>query len=126
MEKHCKGYYDLIKKEMVPCKSFTNLTESGYSQYKVSRNNRINELVSNLKEQEVQEIEESIPKETPHLDYGLFKKLYNECIDKIIYGDFQMPRKPFGIMLNIYEDKFCVFEVWNIERSISKDIELDR
>ncbi len=95
-------------------------------QYKVSRNNRINELVSNLKEQEVQEIEESIPKETPHLDYGLFKKLYNECIDKIIYGDFQMPRKPFGIMLNIYEDKFCVFEVWNIERSISKDIELDR
>lgn len=34
MEKHCKEYYDLIKKEMVPCKSFTNLTESGYSQCK--------------------------------------------------------------------------------------------
>lgn len=28
-------------------------------------------------------------------------------------------------MMNIYEDKFCVFEVWNIERSISKNIELD-
>lgn len=48
------------------------------------------------------------------------------CIDKIIYGNFNMPSKPFGIMMNIYKDKFCVFEVWNIERSISKDIELDR
>ncbi len=47
-------------------------------------------------------------------------------IDKIIYGNFQMPNKPFGIMMNIYEDKFCVFEVWNIERSINKTIELDR
>ena len=37
-----------------------------------------------------------------------------------------MPSKPFGVMMNIYEGKFCVFEVWNIERSISKDIELDR
>ena len=34
MEKHCKGYYDLIKKEIVPCKSFSNLTDSGYSQCK--------------------------------------------------------------------------------------------
>ena len=46
-------------------------------------------------------------------------------MDKIIYGNFQMPNKPFGIMMNIYEDKFCVFEVWNIERSINKEIELD-
>lgn len=95
-------------------------------QYRVSRNNRINELVSNLKEQEVQEIVNSIPEETPHLDYKLFEKLYDECIDKVIYGNVQMSRKPFGIMMNIYEDKFCVFEVWNVERSISKDIELDR
>ena len=34
MEKYCKGYYDLIKKEIVPCQSFTNLTDSGYSQCK--------------------------------------------------------------------------------------------
>ena len=34
MEKHCKGYYDLIKKEIVPCQSYTNLTDSGYSQCK--------------------------------------------------------------------------------------------
>lgn len=95
-------------------------------QYRVSRNNRINELTLNLKEQEVDEIENSIPKETPKLDYKLFNQLYDECIDKIIYGNFNMPSKPFGIMMNIYEDKFCVFEVWNIQRSISKDIELDR
>lgn len=95
-------------------------------QYQVSRNNRIKELTLNLKEQEIDEIEDSIPKETPKLDYKLFKQLYDECIDKIIYGNFQMPSKPFGIMMNIYEDKFCVFEVWNIERSISKNIELDR
>ena len=68
----------------------------------------------------------SIPEETPRLDYKLFKKLYDECIDKVIYGNIQMPRTPFGIMMNIYEEKFCVFEVWNIERSISKEIELDR
>ncbi len=95
-------------------------------QYQVSRNNRIKELTLNLKEQEIDEIEDSIPKETPKLDYKLFKQLCDECIDKIIYGNFQMPSKPFGIMMNIYEDKFCVFEVWNIERSISKNIELDR
>lgn len=95
-------------------------------QYQVSRNNRIKELTLNLKEQEIDEIEDSIPKKTPKLDYKLFKQLCDECIDKIIYGNFQMPSKPFGIMMNIYEDKFCVFEVWNIERSISKNIELDR
>ena len=80
----------------------------------------------NLKEQEIDEIENSIPRKIPKLDYKLFKQLYDECIDKIIYGNFHMPNKPFGIMMNIYEDKFCVFEVWNIERSINKDIELDR
>lgn len=95
-------------------------------QYQVSRSNRIKELTLNLKEQEIDEIENSIPKKTPKLDYKLFRQLYDECIDKIIYGNFQMPSKPFGIMMNIYEDKFCVFEVWNIERSISKNIELDR
>lgn len=95
-------------------------------QYQVSRNNRIKELTLNLKEQEIDEIDDSIPKKTPKLDYKLFKQLCDECIDKIIYGNFQMPSKPFGIMMNIYEDKFCVFEVWNIERSISKNIELDR
>lgn len=95
-------------------------------QYQVSRNNRIKELTLNLKEQEIDEIKASIPKETPKLDYKIFKQLYDECIDKIIYGNFQMPNKPFGIMMNIYEDKFCVFEVWNIERSINKTIELDR
>lgn len=95
-------------------------------QYRVSRSNRINELTLNLKEKEIEEIEHSIPTKTPCLDYKLFKKLYDECIDKIIYGNFQMPMKPFGVMMNIYEDKFCIFEVWNIERSISKNIELDR
>lgn len=34
MEKYCKGYYDLIKKKILPCQSFTNLTDSGYSQCK--------------------------------------------------------------------------------------------
>ena len=97
-----------------------------YEQYQVSRSNRIKELTLNLKEQEIDEIENSIPKKTPQLDYKLFRKLYDECIDKIIYGNIQMPSKPFGLMMNIYEDKFCVFEVWNIERSISKNIELDR
>lgn len=95
-------------------------------QYRISRINRINELVSGLKEKEVEEIENSIPKTIPSLDYKLFKKIYDECIDKIIYGKLQIPRKPFGIMLNIYQNKFCVFEVWNIERSISKDMELER
>lgn len=34
MEKRCKGYYDLLKKEIVPCQSFVNLTESEYCQCK--------------------------------------------------------------------------------------------
>ena len=53
-------------------------------QYQVSRNNRIKELTLNLKEQEIDEIEDSIPKKTPKLDYKLFKQLCDECIDKII------------------------------------------
>ena len=50
------------------------------AQYKVSRNNRINELVSNLKEQEVQEIEESIPqihKICPHIYSALFQRVFS-------------------------------------------------
>ena len=95
-------------------------------QYQVSRNNRIKELILNLKEQKINEIKASIPKPTPKLDYKTFKQLYDECIDRIIYGNFQIPSKPFGIMMNIYEDKFCVFEVWNIERSIIETIKPDR
>lgn len=32
MEKRCKGYYDLIKKQIVPCQSFIDLTGSEYCQ----------------------------------------------------------------------------------------------
>lgn len=95
-------------------------------QYKVSRNNRINELTSNLNEQEFEEIKASIPDKTLHLSLKLFKQVYDECIDKILYNGIKIPNKPFGIMMNIYKDKLCVFEVWNIERSINRDIELDR
>ena len=51
---------------------------------------------------------------------------YEECIDKVIYSEIRTNNRPYGIMMNIYGDKFCVFEVWNIERSLPKDIELDR
>lgn len=34
MKKHCKGYYDLLKREIVPCQSFTDLTGSEYYQCK--------------------------------------------------------------------------------------------
>ena len=95
-------------------------------QYQVSRENRINELITNLKEKDNTEIISSIPTETPKLPYELFEKLYTECIDRIIYSGIRNNNKPYGIMMNIYNDKFCVFEVWNIERSLTKDIELDR
>lgn len=95
-------------------------------QYKVSRENRIRELTENLKEKDRVEIINFIPTKTPKLSYELFEKLYKECIDKIIYSEIRTTNKPYGIMMNIYEDKFCVFEVWNIERSLTKDIELDR
>ena len=32
MKKRCKGYYDLIKKQIVPCQSFVDLTGSEYCQ----------------------------------------------------------------------------------------------
>lgn len=95
-------------------------------QYEVSRENRIRELTQNLKEKDVKKIAHAIPKKTPKMSYKLFEQLYSECIDKVIYSGIQIPNKPFGIMMNIYGDKFCVFEVWNIERSLTKDIELDR
>ena len=94
--------------------------------YKDSRETRIRELTENLKEKEIQEIIKSIPTDTPKLSYKLFKKLYEECIDKVIYSEIRTNNRPYGIMMNIYGDKFCVFEVWNIERSLPKDIELDR
>ena len=95
-------------------------------QYEVSRKNRIKELTQNLNEKDITEIISAIPSKTPKLSYKLFKQLYSKCIDKIIYSGMNMPTKPFGIMMNIYKDKFCVFEVWNIERSLTKDIELER
>lgn len=31
-EKRCKGYYDLVKKEIVPCRTYTDMTSSQYCQ----------------------------------------------------------------------------------------------
>ena len=103
-----------------------NWFQISHKQYQISRENRIRELIVNLKEKNSAEVISSIPIETPKLSYELFEKLYTECIDKVIYSGLRTTNKPYGIMMNIYEDKFCVFEVWNIERSLIKDIELDR
>lgn len=118
-EKPIHNYKDL---KMIKGNSFQISDE----QYKISRENRIKELTKNLKEKDSIEIVKSIPMQTPKLSYRLFEKLYQECIDKIIYSGIRNNNKSYGIMMNIYEDKFCVFEVWNIERSLTKDIELDR
>lgn len=34
IEKRCKGYYDLIKKEIVPCRTYENMTNSQFCQCK--------------------------------------------------------------------------------------------
>ncbi len=33
-EKHCRGYYDLLRKKIIPCASFVNLTGTNYNQCK--------------------------------------------------------------------------------------------
>lgn len=103
-----------------------NIFQIDQEQYMVSRKNRIRELILNLKEEEIEEIEKSIPEEVPKLNLKTFKQVYEQCIDKIIYGNFNIPNKPFGIMLNIYEEKFCVFEIWNIDRLIDRSREIER
>ena len=115
--KHIYRYSKMMKE---------NFFQISDEQYIVSRKNRIRELTEKLKEKDSIEIINSIPTKTPKLNYDLFEKLYTECIDKVIYSGIRTNNKPYGIMMNIYDDKFCVFEVWNIERSLAKDIELDR
>ena len=127
--KHAVGIAHIFKKYGLEweCNSRVDTVfQISDEQYKISRENRIKELTKNLKEKDSIEIVKSIPMQTPKLSYRLFEKLYQECIDKIIYSGIRNNNKPYGIMMNIYEDKFCVFEVWNIERSLTKDIELDR
>lgn len=85
--------------------------------YKNDKINRENELVYVLNEQSYSTTKNKIPDFVQPLTLDLFKKIYQECIEKVIYTDVVL-RKPFGIMMNLFHDVFCIFEVWQERRSL--------
>lgn len=89
----------------------------GTQDYLCSRETRINELVKNLKEENIIAIDNAIPLEASKITLSLFEKIYYECIEKIAVKQDEI-EEPFGIMLNMYEGQFCIFEVWQMRRSI--------
>ena len=95
---------------------FNGFSQITAEEYSVSRKRRIEELRYSLGENAAI-IEYSIPRDVPVLSYDLFKKTIDECVNKILFSPYTLPTQPFGAMMNLYENKLCVFELWNIERS---------
>ncbi len=86
--------------------------------YKIEKINRERELVEVLSEQDFSHIKSEIPDSAQPFTLNMFKKVYKECIEKVIYSSIAI-EKPFGIMMNIYNNNFCIFEVWQRKRSLS-------
>lgn len=99
-----------------------NFPENFYSisprDYKIAKINREQELVEVLNEQDFSIAKNEIPDSALPFTLEMFKKLYQECIAKVIYSNIII-EKPFGIMMNIYNNSFCVFEVWQKRRSLN-------
>jgi len=85
--------------------------------YIVSRQLRINELKTCLGEDKYKDIEKYIPQNRPILSLSLFKKVFQNCIESVLYSDDPELGDVCGIMMNIYETRIYVFEIWKPIRS---------
>lgn len=86
--------------------------------YNVEKMNREKDLVEELSEQGFSLAKSEIPNNAQPFTLNMFKKVYTECIEKVIYSGIVIER-PFGIMMNVYNNNFCVFEIWQKKRSLS-------
>lgn len=84
--------------------------------YEISRIQRIEEAMVLCGIDKKHEIQQAIPQQIKHLDVSLFCKIYRECIEKIILRQENIT-DPIGLIMNVYEDKLCIFEVWQVKRS---------
>jgi hypothetical protein len=91
--------------------------EISQDNYVVSRAERMKELSSLLDENDILEIENSIPLEKPLLSRYLFSKIYSLCVDKLSNCQHKLGNN-FGALINIYGSHLYVFEIWKKERSI--------
>ena len=92
---------------------FFNISQENYE---VSRKNRIEEAAALCGMDRKEEIAKAIPTEVTHLNNRLFNKIYRECIEKIILKS-ELVQEPIGLIMNIYEGQFCIFEIWQSARS---------
>ncbi|MBE0523246.1 MAG: hypothetical protein IBX40_02770 [Methanosarcinales archaeon] len=80
------------------------------------RQSRIKELVENLGEILIDDIVSSIPLKPTDLDFKLFLNIYANCIEELIYSETTSLGNKFGIVLNVYNEKIHIFEIWKIEK----------
>jgi hypothetical protein len=85
------------------------------SQYTQERENRIQELTTTL-DIHAQNIRTIIPTEPQTINLSFINNIFENCINKIIYSGINID-KPFSIVVNIYNNMFSVFEIWQIKRS---------
>lgn len=81
--------------------------------YRQARKERLDNLkkLKSIGEQESWLLEKSIPIKAKSLDYKLFKKIYIECIEKLLDYINKHTVREISIMGNIYENNVCYFEV---------------
>ena len=87
-----------------------------HKQYLEVRQSRIKELVENLGEILIDDIVSSIPLKPTDLDFKLFLNIYANCIEELIYSETTSLGNKFGIVLNVYNEKIHIFEIWKIEK----------
>lgn len=47
----------------------------------------------------------------------IFEEIYDQCIAKIVHNQYAIEEDVFGILINLYDEKACVIEVWSPSRS---------
>jgi len=99
-------YYDF------PMYSY-HVSETNYS---IQRLERINQITS-LNEEKNENCGEKIPYYAEFLTLTLFKKIFEELINKVILQQLNLRYPTIGIMINIYEGNFCALEIWTPSRS---------
>lgn len=83
--------------------------------YQIQRQERLAEL-KRLGEYSA-DIETSVPETPEALTPAMFQRIYNECILKTLMSDHPELKGDYGIMMNIYDTRIYVFEIWRPKRS---------
>lgn len=94
-------------------------SEISQENYALSRQLRILELTTQLGEKN-KIIDRCIPQLPQKLSFALFKKIFQNCIEPVLWSNDSTLGNICGIMMNLYSNHIYPFELWTPMRSMLK------